>query len=474
MNVNSSLFTRDKLGLLAALMIGVFLSPINVNFTSVALPSMREYFAVNVEQVSWVGTAYFIPTVVLMPLLAALGKRWGLRRMYISGFVLLAVGSFSAAKAQDIGWLLASRVLQGIGWSGLYPLALILIREYFPVRQQGEVMGLWESAAGFAAVVGPIIGGVLVTNLGWTAVYYGLSILAGLGAVIGLMNIPEDNIAEEFSAFDWRGAIGLTFSILLCLLAVTQKSLWGFLLGLVALWGWGRAACRADAPFVHPGILKNKRFLAASGAANLRMVIGISCVMSLPLFLEGVQKLSPIAVGILLPTYSLFLFLGARPGGRWADRAGGRKPGFLGFILMSVGVGLLVFVNAETSMIFIGIAMAIRGAGAGVSQSPFAKVATTALGENKIELASGLYGMFRYSGLALGSALVGILLNNRLSYYGSNGKDLAAVPAFQELYIVLFVLGLVGLYLAWMIGNDKVDKVIEETISVMPTEVVNG
>ncbi len=103
----------DKKGVLFALMIGVFLSPINVNFTSVALPSLREYYSISVEQVSWVGTAYFIPTVALMPVLAAVGQRWGLRRMYVSGLLLLSLGAFSAAifmsPSQSVHRLTASR-----------------------------------------------------------------------------------------------------------------------------------------------------------------------------------------------------------------------------------------------------------------------------------------------------------------------------------------------------------------------------
>lgn len=467
----SSRFPREKLGLLVALMTGVFLSPINVNFTSVALPSMREHFAVSVEQVSWVGTAYFIPTVVLMPLLAALGQRWGLRRMYILGFTLLGAGAFTAALAQEFGWLLAARALQGIGWSGLYPLALILIRKHFPIEQQGEVMGLWESAVGLAAVVGPVIGGLLVSALGWPAVYYGLGIVAGIGAVLGLANVPEDETIRARPEFDWAGAIGLTAAVLIVLVGITRRSAAFLSVGLAGMVVWGSTAKGKAAPFVHPAMFKNRRFLSAAGAAHLRMVIGIACVMSLPLFLEGVQKLSPVTVGILLPTYSVFLFLGARPGGKWADHAGSRAPGLAGFALMTIGVVMLIFMNAETGVLFIGIALAVRGIGAGVSQSPFAKAATAAFGEEKADVAAGLYGMVRYSGLALGSTLVGVLLNERLAFYGSTGKDAAAVPAFQELFIMLAFVGLIGILLSWTLGQDNLAP---ETVSGLPAEVAHG
>jgi len=471
MSLSTTEPTRGKKGILAALMIGVFLSPINVNFTSVALPTMHDFFSVSVEDLSWIGTAYFIPTVVVMPLLAALGQRWGLRRMYILGFTLLSIGAFLAALAQSFGWLLAARVLQGIGWSGLYPLALILIRKHFALSQQGEVLGLWESAVGFAAIVGPLLGGVLVASLGWPSIYLGIGAIAATGILLGMVYIPEDKQAEPTDTFDWRGALGLMLTVLLFLLGMTRRSLPFLFLGTLALGGWVMMARRTAHPFVQPGMLKNKQFIAAAGAASLRMVIGIACVMSLPLLLEGVQNRSPIIVGLLLPTYSLFLFLGARPGGRWADRAGSRPPGLFGFALMTAGVLMLVFVQHGTGVIFIGVALMIRGVGAGISQSPFAKAATAAFGEEHTNVAAGLYGMVRYSGLAIGSALVGILLDARLANYNSSGRDAAAIPAFQELFLVLVMVGVLGFILVSAIRNDDT---LGEPALILPTEAANG
>jgi MFS family permease len=450
-------------------MIGVFLSPLNVNFTSVALPTLRDHFSVSVEQVAWVGTAYFIPTVVLMPLQASLGQRWGLRRMYAVGLSLLSIGGIMTALARSFVWLIVSRVIQGIGWSALYPLALVLIQTHFPPEKQGEMMGTWESAVGVAAIIGPVLGGVLVDFFGWPAIYYTIAMIAGTGALLTIISVPPRPAASEFATFDWPGAIGLTTSILLLLLGIAHKSPPVLVASLVAFGLWVWIARRTSAPFVDPGIFQKRQFVSASGAATLRMVIGVAALMSLPLFLEDVQTLNPITVGILLPIYSLFLFLGARPGGRWADRSGGRKPGVTGFILMTIGVVLLIFLDVRVSVLLIGVALALRGIGAGVSQAPFAKVATNASEPQQAAMVAGLYGMIRYSGLALGSALVGILLQARFAHYGSDGRGAAAIPAFRELYAVLALIGLVGLGLSWLMGTGQTLKSTER----LP-EVANG
>ena len=439
--------------MLAALMVSVALSMLDVNFTSVALPSMRDYFGVSVEQAVWVSTAYFIPLVVLMPLQANLGQRWGLRRMYALGLAGYSAGAFLVALAPAFGWLLFSRVLQGMGWSALYPVALILIRSHFPGGRQGEVMGIWESAAGAAAIVGPFLGGSLVAFLGWQAVYVTLGTLAGLGALLATVTIPPRSVRPALPAFDWPGALSLTLALLLLLLGVTRKAPFLLLAGGLVFLVWLWLARRPARPFISPNIFGNRRFVSASTVATLRMVIGMAAIMSLPLFLEDIQGLSPAVVGMFLPIYSIFLFLGARPGGRWSDRSGGRQPSVAGFFLITVGVALLMLLDVRLNLIIIAAALAIRGLGAGLAQSPPAQVATGAVEPEQTSMAAGLYSMLRYSGLALGAALVGILLQARLAHYGSDGSGPGAVLAFHALFAVLTVLGLVGFAVDWLIGR---------------------
>jgi MFS family permease len=161
-----------------------------------------------------------------------------------------------------------------------------------------------------------------------------------------------------------------------------------------------------------------------------------------------------------LPIYSIFLFLGSQPGGSWSDRSGARAPSVAGFVLMTLGVAIFMFISIEMTLIIIAVAMGIRGIGAGISQAPFAQYATNVVKTDQQATAAGLYGMVRYSGLALGSALVGILLDARFNYYGSDGSGAPAVPAFQELFTVLTLIGLVGIALSWNMSGTQGRPVI--------------
>lgn len=455
MSVFAARFAGRKLGIMAALMIGVFLSPLNVSLTSVALPTMQTYFGLSVEQVALIGTAYFLPMVVLQPLQANLGLRFGLRRVYSFGLGLLCLGAFMAALSPSFGFLLVSRVIQGAGWSAVYPLALILIGAHFAADRQGEAMGTWESAVGLAAIIGTILGGLLLISVGWPAVYVVVGLVAAIGVVLTLLKLPRREQREPVQRFDWIGALGITLAMLIFLVGLLRASWILIGLSLLAFALWWLHARRSERPFVDPKLLRNRGVIGASSAAAMRMILGVGVLMSLPLFLEDVQGLSPLIVGLLLSVYSIFLMLGARPGGIWADRAGGRLPGATGFVLMTLGIAALLLLDSQVALLLLVAAFAVRGIGAGISQAPFAKVAIESAPENQSGMAAGLYGTVRYSGLALGSVLVGLVLSSRFEYHGTDGTGAAAVPAFHELFAVFVLVGIIGLGFALWMGQGK-------------------
>lgn len=441
-------------GMLLALMVGVFLSPINVNFSSVALPTMRDSLEISVELATWISTAYFIPTVIFMPLATYLAQRFGTKRVYLIGMAMVGVGSFGSALSNDFVWLMIWRIVQGAGWSALYPIALILIRSHYPEERQGSVMGIWESAVGVATIIGPFIGGQLVARFDWHAVFWAMGGIAALGALLSWVSIPEDE-GRYLGGFDWSGAMTLTGALLLLLLGATLRHPLLLLAGISMGFLWWWLARQNEKPFVPPELMQNVRFVSAALAAMIRLVVGVGCLLALPLFLEDVLDFDPARVGLVLPIYSLFLLIGTQPGGRWADKAGGRTPSVVGSVLTAVGVGGLILLDVQIGLLYLGVVLAIRGLGAGLSQAPFAQVATGAAPPEQRSVAAGLYGAIRYSGLALGSALVGVFLEARFAAMGISGTGEAAVPAYQELFLVLTVFALAGVLFSWTMGSEQ-------------------
>ncbi len=428
---------------MVALMAGIMLSPLNVMFTSVALPTMRTALAIDVNLAAWIGTAYFIPSVAFMPLQALAAARWGARRVYAAGLLILAAGAVLAALAPGYRWLLASRVLQGAGWSALYPIALVLIRQRFPAGRQGEMMGLWESSVGVMTILAPLVAGVLVQIAGWRSLYLALALVSLAGAGLSQLALkPLGGVRSRTArSGPWPEAVALALALALILLGVTRRHLFFLVPGLLAALVWLWLARRTATPRV----LRHRGFWGAAVAAHVRMLVAIAVLTALPLFFEDVQRLSPATVGGIMVIYSVFLFLGSWPGGRWTDRAGAVWPGGLGYLAMIAGVLLLLAFDARLSLGLAAVALAIRGLGAGLSLAPYAQAATSGFSPDEARTAAGLYGAVRYAGLAFGTALVGLFLQARLSHYHAVDGGAAALPAYRELWWLLAGVLLVGL-----------------------------
>jgi MFS family permease len=449
---------------MAALMVGLMLSPLNVMFTSVALPTMRDFFQVDVEQATWIGSAYFIPAVALMPFQGQLGQRWGLRRIYILGLIVLSAGAFLAALAPTFELLLASRVVQGIGWSALYPLALVLISRQYPAGRHGEMMGLWESSVGLTTIIAPLIGGALVQFSSWRLLYAFIGLAAALGVVLTRISIPRSSAIEKKVRSDWVNTLGLTIALVLVLLSITLRSTTVLVIAALAWLGWFLYSRRLQGSSIPTSIFRNRRFVSASFAALIRMLVAIAALIALPLFFEDVQGLSPSLVGSLMVIYSLFLFLGSWPGGRWSDRAGAAVPGTVGYAAMILGILMLIGLKSYLVVWLVALALAVRGLGAGLSQAPYAKAATEAVPDTQTEAAAGLYGTIRYSGLALGTAFVGVFLQSRLSFYDAVEGGSDALRAYQELWVILAAILGLGLAATLIMAHSKPKESYKEVI----------
>lgn len=442
--------------MMAALMVGIMLSPMNVMFTSVALPTMRDYFGVGVEDAILIGSAYFIPSVALMPFQSQLGNRWGARRIYSLGLAILTAGAFLAALAPSYMVLIVSRVIQGIGWSALYPLALILINRKFPVARQGEMVGIWESSVGLTTIIAPLLGGVLVQFLGWRSMYTLMGVLAAVGLLLTRVAIPKTDLSEMKSRADWLSGLALTLALILTLVSITLTSLPVLLLAGVTWAGWAYYAGRLPAPTIPPQLFRNRRFVMASLAAHIRMLVALAVLLALPLLFEDIHGLAPALVGSIMVIYSIFLFIGSWPGGRWSDRSGASVPGAVGYIAMIAGVLLLLGMGETFVLGLVAVALAVRGLGAGLSQAPYAKAATEAVPASQTQAAAGLYGTLRYSGLAVGSALVGVFLGGRLDVFAEIGAgSFGALVVFEQLWLLLAGILVIGLGATLVMRRSK-------------------
>jgi predicted MFS family arabinose efflux permease len=291
-----------------------------------------------------------------------------------------------------------------------------------------------------------------------------IGVVAALGVVLTRVVVPAADETERKVRSDWVSILVLTLALILTLLAIARGNAVVLLVSVAAWIGWAFFASRMKTPSIPPSILANRRFITASLAANIRMLVAIAALIALPLFFEDVQGLSPTQVGLLMVVYSLFLFLGSWPGGRWSDRAGAAVPGAVGYIAMIAGVLMLLGLGYQLIVGLVVLALAVRGFGAGLSQAPYAKAATEAVSQEQSKAAAGMYGTIRYSGLALGSGLVGIFLQTRLTDYNALSGGAAALPAFRELWLLLAAILVIGLGATLIMSRSQPARPVVEIV----------
>ncbi len=249
---------------------------LDVTVVSTALGSIRTHLDASVDQLEWTVNAYGLSFAVLLMTGAALGDRFGRRRLFAGGMLLFVVASAACALATSIGWLIAARAVQGAGAAVIAPLSLALLSAAFPPERRAWALGVFGAITGLAVVAGPVLGGAITETLAWQWIFW-------LNVPIGLAAIPliRTRIEESFgprAGLDWPGLMLVTAGAL--------GIVWGLVRGNSAGWGSSRSdrhargrggrvgrlrfmgapratADAADAPVPLPGVRRGQRGHAA-------------------------------------------------------------------------------------------------------------------------------------------------------------------------------------------------------------------
>lgn len=416
----------------------------------VALPSIRQDFAISADVAAWVVMAYTLPFITLMPLYGRLGDGLGKRRLLLIGTTIFLLGTGVVMSAASLPMLILGRAIQGAGTAGFVPLSIAIISERFAANARGRVMGTWNSAVPLTGLSVPYLAGLLVDRWGWWAIFPPL-LVAGVVA-FGMIwrNIPARSGAFHYGflrRFDWTGVFLLSAGLMTLLFYTSSRPITGVpalrdmrLLAacagfLIALVFW---ELRRPQPYVNLRLFTNHTFSLTALVAGLRMFLmsGISFLM--PLYLTDIHNASASTVGAVLAVQAGTLFLVSRAGGQIADRWGSRLPtavSMLGLVGVMVALALL---PASAPLWIIFVAVAVHGLIIGLSLAPLHRSAMQGVDEAATGMAAGLYSMLRFAGQILGTALAGVLLQQGLD------RLLQPLAAYQSVFWLHVAIALVA------------------------------
>jgi len=405
--------TRSTRWVLALTGIGSMMAALDTLVVSTALTTIRSDLHATVEQLEWTVNAYNLSFAVLLITGAALGDRFGRRRLYAVGLGLFAAASAASALAPDAGWLIASRAVQGAGSALILPLGLALLSAAFPPERRGAAIGIFSAVTGIAVASGPLVGGAIVNGLAWQWIFW-------INVPIGLLSIPFvlaklDESHGPDTGLDIRGlglittgALGLVWG----LVRSTQVG-WGSAEVLGALAGGAALVAafvawelRAREPMLPMGLFRNRAFSAGNAAIFMTIASLFSAVFFYAQLLQTGLGYDPLGAGLRLIPWTATFITVAPVAGALADKIGERPLMVAGLSLQAAGMAWLALI-AEPGMAYSQLLAPFIVAGVGVSMAiPAAQNSVvTAVGEDAIGKAAGANSMMRELGGVFGIAV---------------------------------------------------------------------
>ncbi|MEU6468703.1 MFS transporter [Streptomyces massasporeus] len=391
-----------------------FMAALDNLVVTTALPSIREDLGGGLHDLEWTVSAYTLTFAVLLMFGAALGDRFGRRRLFIAGLAVFTGASAAAAMAPGIDSLIAARAIQGVGAAVMMPLTLTLLTAAVPVAKRGMAYGIWGAVNGLAVASGPLVGGTLTEHISWQWIFW-LNVPLGLA----LLPLARLRLAESHGTgapLDVPGTLlasGGLFGIVYGLVRgpvdgwTGSLVLTGLFAGSALLAGFILYSTRAKNPMLPMRLFRSRAF-AGINAASLLMFLGMfGSIFLLSQYMQGVLGYSPTEAGLRMLPWTGMPMLVAPIAGILADRIGGRPVVATGLFLQALGLGYMAVVaTADASYGSQLPALIVSGIGMALYFAPASHLVMSSVRASEQGIASGANNALREVGGALGIAVM--------------------------------------------------------------------
>lgn len=436
---------------LLVLCMGFFMILLDTTIVNIAVPSILDAFQASLDQILWILNAYILVYAVLLITAGRLGDLFGQRQLFALGLAVFTAASAFAGLAQDTNQLILARAIQGVGGALITPQTLAILTSIFPAERRGAAFGVWGAVAGVAAITGPTLGGLIVTNWSWRWIFY-VNLPIGLAALVATYLVIPDLRPGRRHSLDLPGVLlasaGL-FGIVFGLIEGEHYG-WGTLSGwltiphvigagiliLVLFAGWERFQSEPLVPF---SLFADRNYLLMNwvGAAVAFGMLGL--FLPLTLYLQSVLGMTALQAGLTVAPLALTSMIVAPLAGRLADRTGGKYLLMAGLLLYAAAVALISRVaSPESSWTTLLLPLILTGLGQGLVFAPMATIAMRHIRPQVAGAASGVLNTTRQVGAVIGSAVVGAVLQNQLVVHVGDGASSHAhqlPPQFQQGFV---------------------------------------
>ena len=445
---------------------GTFFSVVDHGSVLVALPGIEAHFDASLESVQWVVVAYALVISVLLLPMGRLGDVIGRRRVYVAGTAIFVLASLGASLATSLEFLIAMRVLKGVGAGMVQGCGMGMMIASFPDSERGKALGTHLSVVGMGAIAGPAVGGFLVAWLGWQSVFF-INVPAGsLVLIMAWFLLERGANAGQYhrgrNSFDWTGAAVSGVFLLVLLLVVGNGNVLGWLstpviVGVVAVVVFIAAfiwwELRVDSPMLELRLFANRIFGLGVAAAWLSFFGSSAARFMMPFYLQRVLEYSPEQVGLMMIPPAVCMVLIGPFSGRVADRFGWRVPTVCGIAITAAGCFIMAFALSERTPVWVVVGtMMMQSSGNGIFNSPNNSSILSVVERSRYGVVSALTQLVRNSANVVSVAVATMIVVTTMATYGVEPKLEAVNPEVATAFVAGLRWAFLALGVAMAVG----------------------
>jgi DHA2 family multidrug resistance protein len=410
-------------------MVGTFMAVLDATIVNVGLPKIMAFFGVGIDTIEWVLTGYMLAMALSLPVSSWMADRFGYKKLYFLGLFFFTLGSFLCGQSHNENFLIAARVLQGLGGGCVLPIGMAIVTREFPPHQRGIALGFWAVASAASVSFGPLIGGYLVDNFNWQLIF-DVNIPVGILGMIVTYVIQKEYKSKSKRKFDTVGFISSIIFLPLILYALSESTAasnsegWSapyilvcFAVSTIALAVFITAELIVKEPLIDLRLFKNHNFAISN---LILFVFGLGMFGStflLPLYLQNSLGYTAVQSGaVFLPIG--FIQGGVSPiAGGLSNKTGPKILILIGLVLFAISFYINSFLSFLTEHSYIMMSLYFRGFGLGMIFTPLTAVSMLEISHEKMGQATSIFNIIRQLGGSFGVAILATILTTRVNYH---------------------------------------------------------
>ena len=411
--------------------LGAIMTILDTTIVNVAIDTLARDFHSPLNTIQWVSTGYLLALSMVIPLSGWVVERFGAKRMWIISLVIFLAGSILSGAAWSATSLIVFRVLQGVGGGLVLPIGQSIMAQAAGPQRIGRVMSVLGVPMLLGPILGPVIGGLIVTSVSWRWIFY-VNVPIGIVAIILALRILPSTRSSLKPRLDTIGLLLLSPGLASIVYGLSELGSSGsaasvaipLVIGGLLILAFvrhstrthsGRAALRRPTPLIDLKLFKNKGFLAAGLTSFGFGAALFGALILLPLYYQVDRGKSALVAGLLIAPQGIGAALVMPMAGRLSDRLGPGRVVPFGLVIVILGTLAYTIVGATTSFVFLGFALFVRGIGFGFTMMPAVAAAYHTIDRSQVPRATALINILQRVGGSVGTALLAVILERQIT-----------------------------------------------------------